>query len=136
VLVVLLIVGASGCVGGDESSAVGSTEPDGTTSTTFGGITTTTVFEVLAADCDPFALAIASLSTISPTYSTVNSHGCDRTHAWAWMSRGDSAPDDLLSVLFEDVGGLWQAMDTVAACTTAAGSSIAADVLASGCAHL
>ncbi len=107
-----------------------------TTPTTFGGITTTTVFEVVAPDCDPVALSVASLAAINPLYSTVDSYGCDSTHAWAWMSTGGDNPDQLLSVLFVASGSLWRAMDTVAACTTTSGSAVAPDLLASGCAHL
>jgi hypothetical protein len=116
----------------DVSGSAGST----TTPSAFGGITTTTVFEAVAPDCDPVSLAVASLATISPAYSTVDSYGCDATHAWAWMSVGDSEPAALLSVLFVNAGGLWRALDTVAVCTTDTGAGIAVDVLEAGCAHL
>lgn len=104
--------------------------------TTFGGITTTTVFEARVAECDPAALALGSLAAINPIYSTVDSYGCDATHAWAWMSPGDSDPDRLLSVLFKDSGGLWQALDTVTVCSSVAQAGIAAEILANGCAYL
>ena len=104
--------------------------------TTFGGITTTTVFEARVAECDPAALALGSLATINPIYSTVDSYGCDATHAWAWMSPGDSEPNRLLSVLFKDSGGLWQALDTVTVCSSGAQAGIAAEILANGCAYL
>jgi hypothetical protein len=158
VVTMCLAVVAVGCASGDDGEQSGdaatnttastgqstpgvtSNEPGSaastTTPTTFGGITTTTVFEVVAPDCDPVSLAVASLATISPAYSTVDSYGCDATHAWAWMSVGDSDPDALLSVLFINAGGLWQALDTVAMCTTEAGAGIAAEVLDGGCAHL
>lgn len=104
--------------------------------TTFGGITTTTVFEARVAECDPAALALGSLATINPVFSTVDSYGCDATHAWAWMSPGDSDPDRLLSVLFVDSGGLWRALDTVAVCSSGAQAAIAAEILTNGCAYL
>jgi hypothetical protein len=159
-----VVVAAVGCGGGDgadagrtsDTSAASTTVPGGRASAgaatdpgavsdpsttpdgpgAFGGITTTTVYEVVTPGCDPTILGLATLAVINPVYSTVDSYGCDPTHAWVWMSRGDSAPDGLLSVLLVSTGGVWQAMDTVAVCAAGDRSGVAADVLADGCAHL
>jgi len=156
-LMIALAVVASGCGGNGTAAGVDSGSgtsgdaplggpvpsdgtPDATVgsgpTTSFGGFTTTTVVEAMAVDCDPNTLGLASLAVINPAFSTVDSYGCSDTHAWVWMSRGDDDPDDLLSVLFVDGGGLWRAMDTVTVCAMADTSAIAADVVANGCAHL